>query len=407
MNEFNIEQIEKLRIHELRDYARSVGVSSPTTLKKNELISKISEAFAGRDLSPRVAKADEELDFFSLLTSDKSNIFNKLLERASKPDRKSSKPSIVDDSTRPIEKVKVKPATGINTPYEIPSTPMFTWGVSQNEAVYSVSDCEEMSGYLDVHPDGYGIVRRNSYIPDEEDVYMTESLIKKKNLKKGSFVTGMVKTIVIGKPKIMYEIEQIDMVVYKAKYDYDDLPYMPIGDKLYLEKNKVDIKKGERIYFKGIDICDCVNIAEELAEENSCYTKVVNFRARPEDEYRSNQKMEIVNIPFNKTEIESLNSIELVVERAKRELELGRPCVLILYNFSDMIRAFNVAIEGFYDFSKVNARAINKIKNILYSAKNTTNNLYLTIVCIDKNGTPRDLESIMNLEFEPIFNTIK
>ena len=72
-----------------------------------------------------------------------------------------------------------------------------------------------------------------------------------------------------------------------------------------------------------------------------------------------------------------------------------------------MIRAFNVAIEGFYDFSKVNARAINKIKNILYSAKNTTNNLYLTIVCIDKNGTPRDLESIMNLEFEPIFNTIK
>ena len=40
---YNLEYIEKLRIHELRDYARKLGVSSPTTMKKEELVEKIKE----------------------------------------------------------------------------------------------------------------------------------------------------------------------------------------------------------------------------------------------------------------------------------------------------------------------------------------------------------------------------
>ena len=407
MNEFSIEQIEKLRIHELRDYARTVGVSSPTTLKKDELITKISEVFASKNITPESSPQNDELDFFELLTSDKSHIFNKLLERASKGEKKLNKPTIVNSSTMPTEKVKVKKVkTSANTPYEIPSSPMFSWGVAQDEAPYS-SGVEQAEGYLDIHPDGYGIVRVDSYIPNAEDVYIAESLIKKKNLKKGSYVSGKVKAIVIGKPKIMYDIEYYDMDVFKAKYEYDELPYSPVGEELYLEKNKFSVRKGERLYCRGLDIADCVSIATELAEENSCYTKVINFRARPEENYESNQKVEIVNCPFNKTEIESLNSIELVVERLKREIEIGRPQVLFLYGFSDIVRAFNVAIEGFYDFSKVNAKAINKIKNILYTAKNTTNKLYVSIVCVDKHGIPSDLENIMNLEFLSLFNSVR
>ena len=405
MNEFSLEQIEKLRIHELRDYARTVGVSSPTTLKKDELLTKISEVFASKNITPDVAKKDDELDFFELLTSDKSHIFNKLLERASKGEKKSSKPTIVNDKTIPTDKIKIKKVDS-NTDYELKTTPMFSWSICQDEAQYS-SSVEEMGGYLDIHPDGYGIVRVESYIPDAEDVYIAESLIKKKKLKKGSYVSGKVKAIVIGKPKIMYDIEYYDMDVFKAKYDYEDLPYLPVGEELYLEKNKFPVRKGERLYCRGLDIVDCVSIATELAEENSCYTKVINFRARPEENYESNPKVEIVNCPFNKTEIEGLNSIELVVERLKREMEIGRPSVLFLYGFSDIIRAFNVAIEGFYDFSKVNAKAINKIKNILYTAKNTTNKLYSTIVCVDKYGVPADLENIMSLEFMPLFNSIR
>ena len=37
----SLEYIQKLRIHELRDFARQIGVSSPTTMKKEALIEKI------------------------------------------------------------------------------------------------------------------------------------------------------------------------------------------------------------------------------------------------------------------------------------------------------------------------------------------------------------------------------
>ena len=40
MSEYNLEYIQKLRIHELRDFARQVGIASPTTMKKEDLISK-------------------------------------------------------------------------------------------------------------------------------------------------------------------------------------------------------------------------------------------------------------------------------------------------------------------------------------------------------------------------------
>ena len=47
MEQYNIEYIEKLRIHELRDFARSVGVNSPTTMKKEQLIEEITEKLSG------------------------------------------------------------------------------------------------------------------------------------------------------------------------------------------------------------------------------------------------------------------------------------------------------------------------------------------------------------------------
>ena len=52
------------------------------------------------------------------------------------------------------------------------------------------------------------------------------------------------------------------------------------------------------------------------------------------------------------------DAIELIVERVKREVEMGRPCVLFLNNFCDIVRTFNVAIEGFYDFSKLMLRLL-------------------------------------------------
>ncbi len=388
MNEFNIEQVQKLRIHELRDYAKTLGVASPTTMNKNELLIKIKEVFEIGKPQPVIVTDEDDMDFFSLLTSEKSNIFNKLLDRVSKPERKNV-------NKYDSEKLDLS---------DLGSTP-FSYAINQNEAEYS-SETDVFGGYLDIHPEGYGIVRKNGFIPSEEDVYITESLVNKKGLKKGMYLKGKVKTIIVGKPKIMYQIDYNDYVVYKAKGDYDSLNYGRVGEELDLVNNKFKVKKGERLYCKGLSMDKVISIANELTEENSCFTKVINIKAKPEDNYKSNQKMEIIDLPFNINEVECLNAIELIVERVKREVEMGRPCVLFLNNFCDIVRTFNVAIEGFYDFSKLNAKAVSKIKNILYMAKHSGKNQYVSVVCVDKDGISADLKNIANYEFLPLFNRV-
>lgn len=388
MNEFNIEQVQKLRIHELRDYAKTLGVASPTTMNKNELLNKIKEVFEIGKPQPVTITDEDDMDFFSLLTSEKTNIFNKLLDRVSKPERKNA-------NKYDSKKLNLS---------DFGSAP-FSYAINQNEAEYS-SETDIFGGYLDIHPEGYGIVRKNGFIPSEEDVYITESLVNKKGLKKGMYLKGKVKTIIVGKPKIMYQIDYNDYVVYKAKGDYDSLNYGRVGEELDLINNKFRVKKGERLYCKGLSTDKVVGIANELTEENSCFTKVINIKAKPEDNYKSNQKMEIIDLPFNINEVECLNAIELIVERVKREVEMGRPCVLFLNNFCDIVRTFNVAIEGFYDFSKLNAKAVSKIKNILYMAKLSGKNQYVSVVCVDKDGISADLKNIANYEFLPLFNRV-
>lgn len=385
MNEYNFEQVEKLRIHELRDYARSVGVSSPTTMNKNALLRRIAEIFESKNIGLTPKTSNDEVDFFELLKSNDISILNKLLDREARSDKRE-------------KRYKSETEKGLNLGNE------FSFGVAQNEANYSSTSGEDFEGYLDVHPEGYGIVRKNGYMPGSDDVYITEALLTKKGLKKGDFIKGKAKVIIASRPKIMYEVTYIDSVAFETNGEFDKYPYLPLGEKLYLEKNKITLKKGERTYIPSMELSKVMSLASELADENSCSTKIVNFGAVPECAYKSTSKIEVVNIPFNKDEVECLNTIELIVERIKREAEMGKPSVLFLYGFSDILRAFNVAMEGYYGCKRVNAKAIHKMKDILYIAKNAGENIYVNIVCVDKNGVSSDLEEVVNLELLPLLD---
>ena len=175
---------------------------------------------------------------------------------------------------------------------------------------------------------------------------------------------------------------------------------------MYLDKHNLEIAQGTRHYVEKLTLDECVKLGYDIVEENSAYVKLVNFKARPEEQPKSNSKLEIINVPFNKTEIEVLNTVELVFERVKREFEIGRSNVVILYNFCELIRYINTAYEGCYDCTKFNAKTINKIYNILYSAKYFNQDKSCSIICIDRNGVTSDMMSVMEYEFLPLFNSI-
>ena len=264
-----------------------------------------------------------------------------------------------------------------------------------------------MSGYVDIHPSGYGILRSHGFIPSDNDAYFTASLVKKHNLRKGMFVTGNAKYVIEGKPRVLYEISSVqDRNNLKNALQFENYDYNGLGEELYLDKHNIKIKQGERHYIESLALEDLINFAYDLVEENGVYVKLINIKSRPEEQYKSNSKLEIINIPFNKTEIEVLNTIDLVIERVKREFELGKSNVIIINNFCELIRYVNTAYEGCYNCNNFNVKTINKIYSILYTAKHYNKEKGCSIICVDRNGATSDMQAVMEFEFLPLFNKI-
>ena len=67
---------------------------------------------------------------------------------------------------------------------------------------------------------------------------------------------------------------------------------------------------------------------------------------------------------------------------------------------------YNVAEEGFYTYDKFNAKAINKLSNIMCTAKFYDQKKNITLICIDKMGISDDVKTLVNSEFMPLFNKV-
>ncbi len=390
---YNLEYIEKLRIHELRDYARKLGISSPTTMKKEDLLSSILEIVSNKSLLSSNNGEQEGLDFFALLTAENSGILSDLLEGGKKNGK----------NTMLIKKNN-KSDNGI---IDFKNVEPFTYSLGQKSADYSGDVVVCLCGYVDIHSNGYGILRYEGFVPSDNDAFFTSALVKKYNLKKGMFISGNAKYVIEGKPRVLYEITEIqDKNIFKNSEDFEDFALNGLGEELYLDKHNLAIRLGERDYINSATLEQLVALGYDIVEENSSYVKLINVKAKPEDKYQSDGKLEIINIPFSKTELEVINTVELVLERVKREYELGKSNVVIIYNFCELIRLINSAYDGCYDFSKFNSKTINKIYNILYTARYFKKDNGCTIMCVDNNGITRDMQSVMELEFLPLFNKI-
>lgn len=384
---YNIEYIEKLRIHELRDYARKLGVSRPTTRKKEELLASIYEMVSQKGFDKSEVDPHDTLDFFALLTAENSSVLDDLLA--------------VDNTKKSRNTMLIKKSN------QSSNIEPFSYPIGQNPAQYSLDGVSSVSGYIDIHPNGYGILRIDGFVPSEKDVFFTSAFVKKYNLKKGMFITGNAKYIIEGKPRVLFEISNIqDKNLLKAADTFDSYEYNGCGDELYLDRHNLSVQLGSRHYVENLTLDNTVKLGYDIVEENGVYVKLVNIKARPEEQPKSNSKLEIINVPFNKTELEVLNTIELTLERVKREFELGKSNVVILYNFCEFIRYVNTAYEGCYDCNKFNTKTINKIYNILYTAKYFNKDKSCTIICIDRNGVTKDMQTVMDLEFLPLFNQI-
>lgn len=377
-------------IFELREYARRVGVDSPTMYKKDVLIDKIIAVLEG-EIAPK----------------PRSN-------RGRPP-----KPLITNTTnaaTTPTD------SSYINTPViSLGKTP----AVLNDSATNDYDEFEEREGILEIHNDGYGFLRVHNYEPGDKDAYISNQLIKKYRLRKGDLIKGQVRKIREDKQIAVFNIISVngvnpDEIAKRPNFD-DLIPIYPNERfKLELPNSKYDIAirsidliapigKGQRGMIVSPPKAGKTTILKKIANSIAInhpevHLIVLLIDERPEEvtDMQRSIKGEVIYSTFDESPDHHTRAAELVLARAKRLVEMNKDVVILLDSLTRLARAYNLTIPptGRTLSGGIDPGALYSPKRFFGSARNIENGGSLTIIATALIDTGSRMDDVIYEEFK-------
>lgn len=367
-SKIDIEKLDKLRIHELRDVARQLGVKSPTSLTKGRIIEEVRLIVSGdkdpyynthRQGRPTKAETIDFADFTAATTP------------------------LVDALTKPWQVETV--------------TPSYVLKCNEFEFTKSLPTDRMVMGYVDIHPDGYGLVRKSGFMPSNMDTFIPSALVIKYNLVSGMYITGVERFVANGKPYALIAIESREV----PDGDYNKLSGGPLGKKIYSYLN-IDVLSGGRYFIQNENSKDLfVNayaIAQSVAKTNSdVLTKVIFTKSLPERLPADNGNVEVLDIPFDTEDRNLINCVNLFLAKAKLDA-LNKHVVIVLTGLSEIAKAYNNVLNG-ENGTKINPSTSNKVNAILASAKSIKgSSCGITLICVDNMHVSDELKQMFEYD---------
>lgn len=224
-------------------------------------------------------------------------------------------------------------------------------------------------GVLEILPDGWGFLRRLTYQPSTDDVYVSQSQVKKFGLRPGDMVFGLVRAPKEGeKYQGMLRVESVNGLGIGApdmqvRRNFDQLtPLFP--DERIAQETEPDqitariidliapIGKGQRGLIVAPPKAGKTSIIKSIArsvETNhpEIYLMVLLVDERPEEvtDMRRSVKGQVVSSTFDEPAENHMRVAELCLEQAKRLVEARRDVVILLDSITRLSRASNLTIN--------------------------------------------------------------
>jgi len=282
------------------------------------------------------------------------------------------------------------------------------------------------AGVLDVL-DNYAFVRTSGYLPSEDDVYVSLSMVRKWGLRKGDAVIGQVRQAREGERKEKFnplvKIDSINgMTVDDAKkrVDFSKLTPLYPSERLRLEGaaggltgRVIDlvspIGKGQRGLIvsppKAGKTMIMQQIANAITENNpEIHLMVVLVDERPEEvtDFARTVKGEVIASTFDRPASDHTMVAELAIERAKRLVELGMDVVVLLDGITRLGRAYNLAApaSGRIMSGGVDSSALYPPKKFFGAARNIEDGGSLTILATALVETGSRMDEVIFEEFK-------
>ena len=285
----------------------------------------------------------------------------------------------------------------------------------------------EVGGILEVMPDGYGFIRSANYLPGENDVYVAPSQIRKFGLKTGDIITGNTRVKTQGEKfsALLYvkKINGLHPAELEHRISFEDLTPIFPDERLKMETKGASIAmrimdlispvgKGQRGMIVSPPKAGKTTLLKEVAKSiktnnPDMHLIILLIDERPEEvtdirEAIEGPNVEVIYSTFDELPEHHKRVSEMVIERAKRLVELKKDVTILLDSITRLTRAYNLTVppSGRTLSGGLDPAALHMPKRFFGAARNMREGGSLTILATALVETGSKMDDVVYEEFK-------
>ena len=285
-------------------------------------------------------------------------------------------------------------------------------------------------GVLEVLPDGFGFLRsiEASYMASTDDIYLSPSQIRRFNLHTGDLIEGEVRVPKDGERYFaLVKVDRVNGVTpeeSKHKIMFENLT--PLFPKEPFKLERDNYKGEDNVTSRIIDLIAPIGKGQRallVAQPKTGKTVMMQHMAhalvanhpdihlivllvdeRPEEvtEMIRTVRGEVISSTFDEPAARHVQVAEMVIERAKRLVEMKKDVVILLDSITRLARAYNNVLpsSGKVLTGGVDANALQRPKRFFGAARNVEEGGSLTIIGTALIDTGSRMDEVIYEEFK-------
>lgn len=393
------EKYESLSLSVLRDLAKARGLKGISTLKKADLIERMlqeDEKSQQHENQHREENTRTEVGKAENVRMENNRAEHKRAETAQEKSRDMQENGHVHSDKK---------------------------SVLNNEGLDSG---EKANGILEVLPDGYGFIRCENYLPGENDIYVSQSQIRKFNLKTGDIIQGNIRVNQGEKFRALLYVTSVNGFHPNEsvkRHNFEDMTPIFPDHRLIMERpggsmamRIVDlispIGKGQRGMIVSPPKAGKTTLLKDVAKSilhnnRKIHLIILLIDERPEEvtdikEAIQGDNVEVIYSTFDELPEHHKRVSEMVVERARRLVEHKKDVIILLDSITRLARAYNLVIppSGRTLSGGLDPAALYAPKRFFGAARNMREGGSLTILATALVDTGSKMDDVIYEEFK-------
>ena len=437
---YDIENLNKKKVTELREIAETLKIEKTEKLKKQELVYKILDEQALKPVEKKQVEAKQDAP----KQVRRPNTSNNSTARRPNPHRNNDNRK-TENSTSKVDVSEKKPTEDVkkentresssNRPHNNnkehqkrkPHHQHQDRNHNKEDYDYNFDGIVISEGVLELMQDGYGFLRSADYhyLSSPDDVYVSQSQVKFFGLRTGDTIKGVVRPPKHGERYFpLVKVEKING--RDPEFIRDRVPFEHLTPLFPSEKFKLTGHQEETVSTRVMDLFSPIgkgqrgmivaqpktgktmllkDVANAIAANHpETYLIVLLIDERPEEvtDMQRSVKAEVIASTFDEPAERHVKVANIVLQKAKRLVECGHDVCILLDSITRLARAYNTVMpaSGKVLTGGVDANALHKPKRFFGAARKIENGGSLTILATALTETGSKMDEVIFEEFK-------